>query len=279
MIINNSIKCSSENYQHGRYSKIKYIVVHYTAAPNDSAEGEARYFAGNFTGSSAHYFVDEKSIFQSVDDSDTAWHCGADRYFHSECRNINSIGIELCCKKVSLSTRNASDNDWYFAEETLRNAAELIRELMLIYNIPLSNVLRHYDITHKICPAPFVHNESDWIIFKNSLIKGDMEMTEKGIINIDGKNYTIERILKNGQNYIRLSDLKDMGFDVGYNPKNKIPSLGIKADNIIIEVNGKEEKIKRITKFGEDYLPIKSLVSLIPTLDIDIGSDKITINY
>ena len=39
------------------------------------------------------------------------------------------------------------------------------------YDIPIENVIRHYDVTGKICPKPFVNNESLWLDFKRRLIE------------------------------------------------------------------------------------------------------------
>lgn len=258
ILINDEIRCNENNYNKGRKGKIKYIVVHYTASPNDTAEGEATYFKNTYVGASAHYFVDGDSVYRSVNDKDTAWHCGANKYFHNECRNDNSIGVEMCCKKKDLSTKEAEDKDWYFEENTVKNAVDLVKYLMAEYDIPIGNVIRHYDVTHKICPAPFVHNESKWERFLK-MITGDDEMVEKTKININGKNYEIERILKDGQNFIKLADLKNMGFDIGYSKVKKIPSLGVRAEKIDIDVNGEDIEVNRVLKFDENYIRLRDL--------------------
>ena len=61
-------------------SKIKYIVIHYTANDGDTDESNAKYFKNNVVKSSAHYFVDDDSVTQSVEDNRVAWHCGGSRY-------------------------------------------------------------------------------------------------------------------------------------------------------------------------------------------------------
>ena len=156
-------QCNSTNYKSGRTSDIKYIVIHYTANNGDTASGNASYFANNKNlSASAHYFVDENTIWQSVKDTDTAWHCGGKSYKHSYCRNGNSIGIELCSRKDS-------KGNYYFKDATVKNAAELTKILMAKYNIPATNVIRHYDVTGKICPAPMVNNVSLWNEFKNMI--------------------------------------------------------------------------------------------------------------
>lgn len=166
-------QCNSTNYKTGRTGDIKYIVIHYTANNGDTAKNNADYFAKNKNlSSSAHYFVDENCVWQSVKDTDTAWHCGAKSYKHSHCRNDNSIGIELCSRKDS-------NGNYYFKDETIKNAADLAKSLMAKYNIPSANVIRHYDVTGKLCPAPMVNNASLWNNFKG-MISAPVKKLEAG---------------------------------------------------------------------------------------------------
>ena len=86
---------SKFNHNAGDVSRIKYIVIHYTGALGD-AKANCNYFAGGDRKASAHYFVGyDGAIWQSVEDKNIAWHCGANSYKHAECRNSNSIGISL----------------------------------------------------------------------------------------------------------------------------------------------------------------------------------------
>lgn len=159
-----AIPCNTQNYGGLRGQKIKYIVIHYTAGKNDTAENNGRYFAREVTGSSAHWFVDETSAVLSVEERFVAWHCGGAVYRHPECRNGNSIGVELC------SEMDAAGN-YYFNEATVENAKTLVRQLMERHGVPLENVIRHYDVTGKICPAPFVGaGAGAWEAFKGGLI-------------------------------------------------------------------------------------------------------------
>ncbi len=144
---------------------IKYIVIHYTANKGDTAWNNTKYFKTEKRSSSAHYFVDKNGVCQSVKDVDIAWHCGATEYLHPLCRNSNSIGIELC--------NGVPD----FEEATVKNAAMLTKMLMEKYGIPTKNVLRHYDVTGKLCPKPFV-DESRWQSFKKILEGDDIDMEE-----------------------------------------------------------------------------------------------------
>ena len=145
------------NYLPGRAGKVEYIVIHYTGIPNDTAENNAVYSAREYTGVSAHYFVDEREVWQSVRDEDTAYHCGSTRPKHPACRNYNSIGVEMC---DSVGTVPAA---------TRERTAAFVRELMDRYGVPVENVLRHYDVTGKRCPAPWVDNPAEWMEFKSML--------------------------------------------------------------------------------------------------------------
>lgn len=164
---------SHYNHNKGNPSRIRYIVIHYTGGFGTAKEN-CGYFAGGDRKASAHYFVGyEGEIWQSVEDADIAWHCGAKTYRHPDCRNANSIGIELCVRKKDRSSKEAADKDWYFEDATVKAAVELTRYLMRKYGVPVDRVLRHYDVTGKICPAPFVHNTTahTWESFKKAVSK------------------------------------------------------------------------------------------------------------
>lgn len=153
----------ASNYSKGRHTAIKYLVLHYTANNGDTALSNCKYFSGANRNASAHYFVDEKGVYRSVRDMNVAWHCGSmNGYKHKYCRNTNSIGIEMC-------SRQDKDGKFYIKEETIANAIELTQYLMEKYDIPVENVIRHYDVTGKMCPRPFVEDEMLWLDFKERL--------------------------------------------------------------------------------------------------------------
>ena len=145
------------NYSPGRTQPIKSSVVHDTANTGDTAQNNLDYFARTKTGTSAHYFVDENEVCQSVQDTDTAWHCGSNNPRHPYCRNANSIGVEMC-------------NSVGGVPEAVRaRTAAFVRQKMKEYGIDSSHVLRHYDVTGKRCPAPWVDNPAEWMEFKSML--------------------------------------------------------------------------------------------------------------
>ncbi|MBN7773136.1 peptidoglycan recognition protein family protein [Clostridium aminobutyricum] len=178
------------NFSPGRSgSSIQYLVFHYTANDGDTAEANANYFKSINRNASAHYFVDERDIVQVVKDSDTAWHCGdTQKYTNGGAtlkgivKNVNSIGIEMCSDKVN--------GEFVITEATQANAIELGKMLMGKYNIPVERVVRHYDVTGKLCPQPFFQDISQWNRFKARLV--EMEEEDEDVIR-----------------YNRLSDIPD----------------------------------------------------------------------
>ena len=164
---------------------IKYIVIHYTGNDGDTAANNAKYYAGNVVKTSAHYFIDEKEIVQSVDDLRVAWAVGGKKYpscpqtgggtLHGRCLNANSISIELCDEK--------KNGVYAPGAKTVAQALELTKALMKKYNIPASNVIRHFDVTGKLCPAYWSgkENAGKWEKeFKSRLAEPDYrEMLKK----------------------------------------------------------------------------------------------------
>ena len=153
------VACNMANYRAGRTQPVRYIVLHYTANDGDTAKNNCDYYARTAgLQASAHYFCDEYGAMQSVRECDTAWHCGARAYWHPECRNGNSIGIEMCSRK-------RADGSYCIKPETVANAAALAREIMQRYGIDTDHVLRHYDVTGKRCPMPWVDDPAQWTAF------------------------------------------------------------------------------------------------------------------
>mgnify|MGYP003371594627 FL=1 len=215
----NKLIAHSSNFTKGRKQKIQFLVIHYTANNGDLAKSNCNYFKSPNRNASAHYFVDEKEIWKSIENNDTAWHCGTNgKYYHNKCRNYNSIGIELCSEKDS-------KGNYYFNSETINNAIELTKMLMKKYNIPIENVIRHYDVTRKSCPAPFVSNSIAWNNFKNSL-KGDDYMKVKRVVEVNGVKKELEAINDNGKNYYSISELSEvMGKKVVYDANTKVTKI------------------------------------------------------
>lgn len=138
-------------------NKVEWIVLHYTANTYqpDLAKNECAAFANQYVGASAHFFVDENEVWQSVAIEDTAWHCGDNPPSKNGATNRNSIGIEMCVvyKKGVYS----------ISDKTVDNTVSLVLELLEAF--PEAKLCRHYDVTGKICPQPWVNDPSIWEAF------------------------------------------------------------------------------------------------------------------
>lgn len=184
--MNTRTNLTQVNYNKVVNKRNKYIVIHYVGAVS-TAWANSVYFKTAYRGASANWFVDDTEAVLVVDEKGVAWHCGdslkkgnGGTYFN-KCTNYNSIGIEMCCYM--------NNGKLDISEQTISNTIELVKELMAKYNIPIENVIRHYDVTNKTCPAPFVENENRWNDFKSRLGASPKPSTNKKI-NVKYQVYT-----------------------------------------------------------------------------------------
>lgn len=139
----------------GRSHAIDRIVIH-NAATLASARNNAIYYSRNERqGSSAHYFVDDitDEIYQSVAEGDTAWHAG------NWLMNCRSVGIEVV---------SAGED---YGEVEVGKLAWLGQTLMKRYGISEGGVIRHYDVTGKVCPAPYIA-AGCWAALRSRICRG-----------------------------------------------------------------------------------------------------------
>ena len=192
-----SIKINKKISKYNHYDmdnrKIKYIVIHWVGAAS-SAKNNADYFYSADRSASAHYFVDDKEIWQSVLDKNAAWAVGGGpldqaspyakygkKYFN-KCTNSNSISIEMCCKKNS-------QGKLYITDETIDLTAELVQMLQKKYSISDKNVIRHFDVNGKLCPGTHIE-ELKWEKLHSKLVGNYFKVRTKGEL-IARENYTL----------------------------------------------------------------------------------------
>ena len=146
---------------------IDWIVIHYLGVPN----ADNPYLYGG--GYGGHFNITRDGQIYEAADPKTAvvWHCGGKlqsddgHEYYGICTNYNSIGIE---NGVNY------DGTWYFSEETQVSLIFLVSKLMDDYNIDINHVIRHFDVTGKYCPMPYVINDNyktnwTWDQFKSKL--------------------------------------------------------------------------------------------------------------
>lgn len=150
----------------------KGIILHYTANPGASADNHRRYFGngggGRYAG--AHIFIDSKESLCIVPLNEVCYHAndnqryvggkpyrGASNKLGSNA-NLSTIGIEMCIEK-----------DGTIAAATFNQAVEVTADLCKTYKLDTDDLYRHYDITGKNCPAPWVSKPSEWTRFKEAV--------------------------------------------------------------------------------------------------------------
>lgn len=136
-----------------RSDKIENIVIHYTANPGTTAEQNRNYFEGlkdsRKTRASSHFIVGLKGeIVQCV----PTWEIA----YASNERNADTVSIETCHKT----------KDGTYTKETYNSMVQLTAWLCEKFGLTEEDVIRHYDITGKICPKYFVDDEDAWSEFK-----------------------------------------------------------------------------------------------------------------
>ena len=133
--------------------KIKNIVIHYTANPGTTAKQNRNYFEGlkdaRKTKASSHFIVGlDGDIIQCVPTWEVA--------YASNHRNSDTVSIETCHKT----------SDGTYTKETYQSMVELTAWLCEKFDLTEQDVIRHYDITSKVCPKYFVEDEEAWKQFR-----------------------------------------------------------------------------------------------------------------
>ena len=162
------------------------VIMHYTQAPGWSAENLRDYFEGLKSGregrsAGAHYGIDEDESILMIPHRETAYHCGSgSKYpigytefaqnFFGVYPNSCTIGIEMCINlKSELSAR------------TVDNARAIATIVCMKYSLdPLTQILRHHDVTGKFCPISWVQHPEELAAFRESVKKTMEEMAERG---------------------------------------------------------------------------------------------------
>ena len=135
----------------GKANKPVRICVHYTGDVGVGADMLALFYSNVAAGmfpdkpqnwTSAHYIVGlYGEIIRVVPDNEVAYAASG--------KNSGTIHIEVCYKQSSGEFEQASKN-------SLR---DLVLALMKKYNISSDNVVRHYDLTGKLCPYFYIDNK------------------------------------------------------------------------------------------------------------------------
>lgn len=222
-------------------NSIQFIVVHYLGVPN----ADNPYLYGG--GYGGHYNIQrDGQIFKAANPKTAVvWHCGGGlqgsggHQFHRICTNYNSIGIECgVCYTENVKDADGDSNKWYFTEETQESLVYLVSNLMDEYGISMDHVIRHYDVTGKICPNPYVKNNNlrtswTWDQFKANLAQyrknGTITVPDgsssSGLSSSSTKSYIVK-----GDSGDEVKKLQTMLNACGYNCGTVDGDFGSKTD-------------------------------------------------
>lgn len=145
-------------------NKVNSVVIHYTANPGTDAKANRNYFeglkdgvtysSGKYIYASSNYIIGlEGNIVQCIPLNEVA--------YASNDRNNDSLSIECC----------HPDETGKFTGDTYEALVNLTAWICSEYNLSKNDIIRHYDVSGKICPKYFVENEDAWVQFKEDVFK------------------------------------------------------------------------------------------------------------
>jgi N-acetylmuramoyl-L-alanine amidase len=180
--------------------KVLGIVMHWTATPGATDENEKAFFDGADGGgsryASAHIFVDRDSARLIIPLNEVAYHANekpskvaklkaSASYYTGGNANLNTIGVEMCVEK-----------DGTIHADTIKRTEDVVAEVCRQFSLnPEKDIYRHYDITGKNCPAPWVANAGAFNEFKTKVSAKMMpEVNVESVANSDyvGKTLTVK---------------------------------------------------------------------------------------
>lgn len=145
-------------------NKVNGVVIHYTANPGTDALANRNYFEGlkdgktysngNYIYTSSNFIIGlNGDIIQCIPLNEVA--------YASNGRNEDTISIEVC----------HPDETGKFTDKSYKSLVKLTAWICSEYNLKKDEIIRHYDVTGKICPKYFVENEEEWEQFKDDVFK------------------------------------------------------------------------------------------------------------
>ncbi len=131
---------------------VKNIVIHYVGNPGTTAQNNRDYFDKPSTEVSSHFLVGlDGEVIQCV----PLWEKSA----ASNWRNSDTVSVEVC----------HPDESGKFSDVTYKSVVKLTAWLLKETGLDENAVIRHYDITEKLCPLYYVKNEDAWKQLKKDI--------------------------------------------------------------------------------------------------------------
>ncbi|KAA0565350.1 N-acetylmuramoyl-L-alanine amidase family protein [Bacillus sp. CH30_1T] len=156
--------------------KVQAIVVHYTANPHANAEDHQEFFdgadGGNYRYAGAHIFVDKDEAVEVIPLNEVAYQANEKEPRLSTLKATTSYYPEGNANLLTLSIEMCIEEDGSFHPDTVERTRLVVKYLQNKFpqlRDTKNRVVRHYDVTGKICPKPFVDDVGAWKDFLNSI--------------------------------------------------------------------------------------------------------------
>lgn len=134
--------------------KIRGVVIHYVGNPGTTARANRNYFQTLSSGTeevyaSSHFVIGlEGEVVQCVPLTEIA--------YASNSRNDDTVSVEVC----------HPDETGVFLPASYDRCVELTAWLCHTFELdPAEDVIRHYDVTGKLCPLYYVEDPAAWDAF------------------------------------------------------------------------------------------------------------------
>ncbi|HIW74309.1 MAG TPA: peptidoglycan recognition protein family protein [Firmicutes bacterium] len=126
-------------------TEVKDLAVHYVGNPGSSAAGNRNYFNTEGVDVCSHFIVGlEGEVIQCLPLNEQS--------VATNQRNRDTISIEVC----------HPDETGEFSEVTYASLVRLAAWLCRQFGLTQENLIRHYDVSGKLCPLYYVQHEDAW---------------------------------------------------------------------------------------------------------------------
>lgn len=269
--------------------KVKGIVLHYTASPKADADNIIRYFDNlkkqkkndgiPDTFASAHFAVDDTQIVQGIPEDEMAYEVGAKSYTEEALRRLSSypnnctIGIEMCI-----------DANGNISEKTFQNTVDLTVYLLQKHKLTVNDLWRHYDITKKICPLPWVRNPNEWERFKAEVARRMGQKAPSPSVTAPEMSIVLHRRDRGEAVKALQEQLNKIGFSVGvadgiFGEKTEEALKAFQKANPPLTIDGVygpatkkilDEVVAKLDKKEEEYMiPVKQADKIIALIQAE----------
>lgn len=168
------------------------VAIHFVANKKTNAYQTGNYFSmlakqvvdafGNlfkkvkYRFASTQYGIDNDRIIQYIPENEVAYNCGANKYtdfaikkFGYYCEHPKKTSPNEVTTSIELHHPEIDGKPY---EGAILRCIDLTSTLCIIHDLnPLTDVIRHFDVSGKNCPRWYVANPSEWIKLVNEINK------------------------------------------------------------------------------------------------------------